>query len=275
MKIRRWLSCLCVAALVICMAGCSDSKDEESAPASDEGSVQNEEESSQKSDIDLSDVYAAYEVQVQNDKDSIDSYNWQRDVSSDLVKIKRQTALCDIDGDGVPELFLMEADNKYQASLHIYRYKDGAVSEMEYPMDSDEKALTDVQAAAGVNYVVFTRKSGEFCIYHTRGDESITYCLNTYRVKDGKVELLSRVDNVYGPSEENEDEISDVYHRNGKKISETVGKTLFRKSFKDIDQAILYSGYDDTSIWSCFDTESALSMSSDDMIQKLEKGVEN
>lgn len=275
MKMRRWLSCLCVAALVICMAGCSDSKDEESAPASDEGSVQNEEESSQKSDIDLSDVYAAYEVQVQNDKDSIDSYNWQRDVSSDLVKIKRQTALCDIDGDGVPELFLMEADNKYQASLHIYRYKDGVVSEMEYPMDSDEKALTDVQAAAGVNYVVFTRKSGEFCIYHTRGDESITYCLNTYRVKDGKVELLSRVDNVYGPSEENEDEISDVYHRNGKKISETVGKTLFRKSFKDIDQAILYSGYDDTSIWSCFDTESALSMSSDDMIQKLEKGAEN
>lgn len=275
MKIRRWLSCLCVAALVICMAGCSDSKDEESAPASDEGSVQNEEESSQKSNIDLSDVYAAYEVQVQNDKDNIDSYNWQRDVSSDLVKIKRQTALCDIDGDGVPELFLMEAFSKYEASLHIYRYKDGVVSEMEYPMDSDEKALTDVQAAAGVNYVVFTRKSGEFCIYHTKGDESITYCLNTYRVKDEKIELLSRVDNVYGPSADKEDEISDVYHRNGKKIGETMGKTLFRKAFKDIDQAILYSGYDDTSIWSCFDTESALSMSSDDMIQKLEKGAEN
>lgn len=275
MKIRRWLSCLCVAALVICMAGCSDSKDEESAPASDEGSVQNEEESSQKSNIDLSDVYAAYEVQVQNDKDNIDSYNWQRDVSSDLVKIKRQTALCDIDGDGVPELFLMEASSKYEASLHIYRYKDGVVSEMEYPMDSDEKALTDVQAAAGVNYVVFTRKSGEFCIYHTKGDESITYCLNTYRVKDEKIELLSRVDNVYGPSADKEDEISDEYHRNGKKIGETMGKTLFRKAFKDIDQAILYSGYDDTSIWSCFDTESALSMSSDDMIQKLEKGAEN
>lgn len=275
MKIRRWLSCLCVAALVICMAGCSDSKDEESAPASDEGSMQSEEESSKETNVDLSDVYAAYEVQVQNDKDSIDGYNWQRDVSSDLVKIKRQTALCDIDGDGVPELFLMEASNKYEASLHIYRYQDGAVSEMEYPMDSDEKALTDVQAAAGVNYVVFTRKSGEFCIYHTKGDESITYCLNTYRVKDGKFELLSRVDNVYGPSADHEDEISDVYHRNGKKISETVGKTLFRKAFKDIDQAILYSGYDDTSIWSCFDTESALSMSSDDMIQKLEKGAEN
>lgn len=275
MKIRKWVSCLCVAALVICMAGCSDSKDEDSAPASDEGSVQNEEESSQKTEVDLSDVYAAYAVQVQNDKESIDNYDWQRDVSSDLVKIQRQTALCDIDGDGVPELFLMEASDKYEASLHIYRYDNGEVSEMDYTVDSDEKALTDVQAAAGVNYVVFTRKTGEFCIYHTRGDESITYCLNTYRVKDGKIEFLSRVDNVYGPSKDNPDEISDVYHRNGKKISEKMGKTLFRKAFKDIDQAILFSGYDDTSIWSCFDTESALSMSSEKMIKKLEKGAEN
>ena len=239
MKMKRWIGCLCVAMLVLGMSACSKSADEDRS--ADDGQKTEQVETDQKKDVDLSRVYTLYDTLVQDKKYSVDNYNWQRAVSSDLVTIDRQTALCDINSDGVPELFLMEAVNNHQADLHIYTVKDGETVEMKSDANGSESLLSDVAAGAGVNYVVFTGKEGKFYIYRTSGDSSITY----------------------------------RYSRNGKKITVKLGKKLFHESFQNLDKAILFSGYDETSIWSCFDMDSALSVSSDDMIAQLEKGMDD
>ena len=101
MKMKRWIGCLCVAMLVLGMSACSN-----------DGQKTEQVETDQKKDVALSQVYTLYDTLVQDKKYSVDNYNWQRAVSSDLVTIDRQAALCDINSDGVPELFLMEAVNQ-------------------------------------------------------------------------------------------------------------------------------------------------------------------
>ena len=105
MKMKRWIGCLCVAMLVLGMSACSKSADEDKS--ADDGQKTEQVETDQKKDVDLSQVYTLYDTLVQDKKYSVDNYNWQRAVSSDLVTIDRQTALCDINSDGVPALFLM------------------------------------------------------------------------------------------------------------------------------------------------------------------------
>lgn len=273
MKMKRWIGCLCVAMLVLGMSACSKSADEDKS--ADDGQKTEQVETDQKKDVDLSQVYTLYDTLVQDKKYSVDNYNWQRAVSSDLVTIDRQTALCDINSDGVPELFLMEAVNNHQADLHIYTVKDGETVEMKSDANGSESLLSDVAAGAGVNYVVFTGKDGKFYIYRTSGDSSITYRICTYTVDGITLKQDGMLENEYGPSEDNTNEITDEYSRNGKKITVKLGKKLFHESFQNLDKAILFSGYDETSIWSCFDMDSALSVSSDDMIAQLEKGMDD
>lgn len=273
MKMKRWIGCLCVAMLVLGMSACSKSADEDK-PA-DDGQKTEQVETEQKTDVNLSEVYTLYDTLIQDKKYSVDNYNWQRAVSSDLVTIDRQAALCDINSDGVPELFLMEAVNNHQADLHIYTVKDGETVEMKSDANGSEALLSDVQAGAGVNYVVFTGKDGKFYIYRTSGDSSITYRVCAYTVDGTTLKQEGMLENEYGPSEDNTNEISDEYSRNGKKITVKLGKKLFHESFQNLDKAILFSGYDETSIWSCFDMDSALSVSSDDMIAQLEKGMDD
>ena len=146
---------------------------------------------------------------------------------------------------------------------------------MKSDANGSESLLSDVAAGAGVNYVVFTGKDGKFYIYRTSGDSSITYRICTYTVDGTTLKQDGMLENEYGPSEDNTNEITDEYSRNGKKITVKLGKKLFHESFQNLDKAILFSGYDETSIWSCFDTDSALSVSSDDMIAQLEKGMDD
>ena len=270
MKTRKWIGCLCIVAMVICMAGCSkeDSKETSSAESS---SV----EESQNKTTDLTETYAAYQNLLEEKKDAIQGYSWQRAVSSDVKYIQRPVALCDINGDGIPELFCMMAEEKYQAVLRIYTYENDQVKEMTYTLDDSDEPLWDVEAGAGVNYVVYADNDGNLYIYHTSGSDSITYCVNTYQAKGSTLKATGTLKNVYGPSEDNSDEISDVYYLNGKKIGNSQGKLRFQNVFKKMESVILYSGYDETSIWSRFDTEKAKCMSLTDLQKELEKGTDN
>ena len=270
MKIRHWIGCLCIVAMVFCLAGCAKEKKEDNTSSGSESTQEND-----SKDVDLTDAYQAYLSVIEENSEAIENYNWQREVSSDVKNIQRQVSLCDINGDGIPELFIMMAKSKYEATLHIYTYAEGAAKELSYTVDDSEAPLSDVEAGAGVNYVVYTGTDGNLYIYHTSGSESITYCLNTYDVDGTTLKQTTMLKNVYGPSEDDTDEISDVYYQDDKKMDSSKGKSSFKKAFKKMDDVIIYSGYDETSIWSRFDTDQAKCMSLDDLKKELQKGTDN
>ena len=102
-------------------------------------------------------------------------------------------ALCDIDGDGTPELFVMrpQDSNPDMANLYIYTYRDGKAVALEYSyptygdrsLDSGEP-MHDVNAAAGTTYTVFKLKSSDrLVIATTMGDEDWESYFCTYELK--------------------------------------------------------------------------------------------
>lgn len=277
MSTRRLIGILCVAALAFIMTGCVNGDGETTDISAENYSSGSENTSSSETDeseiAGIQEVSAAYLNILEENQDEIEAYDWQRDVSSDVVNMEKQTALKDITGDGLPELFFMKADSQIQAYLYIYTYRDGSAVEVPYDFaGTDENRMDDHEVAAGVSYVIYQGADDKFYIYYTTGDASITYRLLTYEYSDeeGKLELQQTLENEYGPSEDDTDVMSDVYRIDGETVSNSKGKTSFNDAFRQVGTVILYSGYDDNTIWNKFEPENACGMSAEKMVQTLE-----
>ena len=279
-KRTGFIGLICIAAVLFALSGCA-AKDGESSGSGDNGNQveENEEKTDEKSESkqELSDAYSAYLTVINDNKDAIGDYDWQRKVSSDDVTMNRQTALLDINGDGVPELFFMSSKETAQADLHIYMYEDGEAKELDYNFGSDSGKMSDVQAGAGTNYVIYKGADGDLYFYLTNGDETMHYYIYRFSVSGDKFTQKEKLENHYGPDDSDsggETRMKDVYKKDGERISSESGVKQFRNAFRKVDTVILFSGYDDNSIWDCFSADDAVSESAGDMIKQLEKGTD-
>lgn len=228
----------------------------------------------------LKQAYDAYYQILTKNEQGIRAYGWQRDPGQEWPGesggINRQTALADVNRDGIPEFFYLTRYSDYGAALHICKFNAGKAEDMNYggfEKRTDQTRFCDDMVAGGFSYVVYTGKTkGELYIYYSVTDESVLSVINKYKMnKDGSLELIETLYNSYGPDDYHRD-ILDIYRRNGKDISAEDGKKAFSSAFSNLDKAVIYSGNTndkDNSIWKNFKPDEALSISYDDMVKKL------
>ena len=274
MKLRSAIAILLSALLVLSIAGCSKKvpKKEEKKPPKPK-KVTEKEAKNRKA------AYSAYKTIIEQNATAIKAYSWQTVPGKDTYNargIDRPIALCDIDGDNVPELFFFTSQNQGIASLHIYTFNGKEAVELSYDGFNEgaySGKLADQQAAAGTSYVVYKGKeSNTLYIYDSNGDDYMQYNIHRYVMKNSKLELVESLSNRVG--QDDSGNTSDIYKRNGKTVPNAQGGKSFTSSFAQLDKAIIFSTYreeNNVSIWKKFSFDGALCISYDQAIAKLSK----
>ena len=272
MKLRSAIAILLSALLILSIAGCSKKvpKKEEKKPPKPK-KVTEKQEKNRKA------AYSAYKTIIEQNATAIKAYSWQTVPGKDTYNargIDRPIALCDIDGDNVPELFFFTSQNQGIASLHIYTFNGKEAVELSYDGFNEgaySGKLADQQAAAGTSYVVYKGKeSNTLYIYDSNGDDYMQYNIHRYVMKNSKLELVETLSNRVG--QDDSGNTSDIYKRNGKTVPNAQGGKSFTSSFAQLDKAIIFSANreeNNVSIWKKFSFDGALCISYDRAIAKL------
>ena len=272
MKLRSAIAILLSALLILSIAGCSKKvpKKEEKKPPKPK-KVTEKQEKNRKA------AYSAYKTIIEQNATAIKAYSWQTVPGKDTYNargIDRPIALCDIDGDNVPELFFFTSQNQGIASLHIYTFNGKEAVELSYDGFNEgaySGKLADQQAAAGTSYVVYKGKeSNTLYIYDSNGDDYMQYNIHRYVMKNCKLELVETLSNRVG--QDDSGNTSDIYKRNGKTVPNAQGGKSFTSSFAQLDKAIIFSANreeNNVSIWKKFSFDGALCISYDRAIAKL------
>ena len=272
MKLRSAIAILLSALLILFIAGCSKKvpKKEEKKPPKPK-KVTEQQEKNRKA------AYSAYKTVIEQNATAIKAYSWQTVPGKDTYNargIDRPIALCDIDGDNVPELFFFTSQNQGIASLHIYTFNGKEPVELSYDGFNEgaySGKLADQQAAAGTSYVVYKGKeSNTLYIYDSNGDDYMQYNIHRYVMKNSKLELVETLSNRVG--QDDSGNTSDIYKRNGKTVPNAQGGKSFTSSFAQLDKAIIFSANreeNNVSIWKKFSFDGALCISYDQAIAKL------
>ena len=192
MKLRSAIAILLSALLILSIAGCSKKvpKKEEKKPPKPK-KVTEQQEKNRKA------AYSAYKTVIEQNATAIKAYSWQTVPGKDTYNargIDRPIALCDIDGDNVPELFFFTSQNQGIASLHIYTFNGKEAVELSYDGFNEgaySGKLADQQAAAGTSYVVYKGKDANtLYIYDSNGDDYMQYNIHRYVMKNSSLSLL-------------------------------------------------------------------------------------
>ena len=272
-RLRSAIAILLSALLILSIAGCSKKspkKEEKKAP---KPKVTEKQEKNRKA------AYSAYKTVIEQNATAIKAYSWQTVPGKDTYNargIDRPIALCDIDGDNVPELFFFTANNKFDAQMHIYTFNGKEAVELSYDGFNEgaySGKFADQQAAAGTSYVVYKGKeSNTLYIYDSNGDDYMQYNIHRYVMKNSKLELVESLSNRVG--QDDSGNTSDIYKRNGKTVPNAQGGKSFTSSFAQLDKAIIFSANreeNNVSIWKKFSFDGALCISYDQAIAKLSK----
>ena len=274
MKLRSAIAILLSALLILSIAGCSKKvpKKEEKKPPKPK-KVTEKQEKNRKA------AYSAYKSVIEQNAPAIKAYSWQTVPGKDTYNargIDRPIALCDIDGDNVPELFFFTANNKFDAQMHIYTFNGKEAVELSYDGFNEgaySGKFADQQAAAGTSYVVYKGKDANtLYIYDSNGDDYMQYNIHRYVMKNSKLELVETLSNRVG--QDDSGNTSDIYKRNGKTVPNAQGGKSFTSSFAQLDKAIIFSANreeNNVSIWKKFSFDGALCISYDQAIAKLSK----
>ena len=273
-RLRSAIAILLSALLILSIAGCSKKspKKEEKKPPKPK-KVTEQQAKNRKA------AYSAYKTIIEQNATAIKAYSWQTVPGKDTYNargIDRPIALCDIDGDNVPELFFFTANNKFDAQMHIYTFNGKEAVELSYDgfnEDAYSGKLADQQAAAGTSYVVYKGKeSNTLYIYDSSGDDYMQYNIHRYVMKNSKLELVETLSNRVG--QDDSGNTSDIYKRNGKTVTNAQGGKSFTSSFAQLDKAIIFSANreeNNVSLWKKFSFDGALCISYDQAIVKLSK----
>lgn len=259
------------ALLILSIVGCSkkEPKKEEKKPSKQK--VAEKHEQNRKA------AYSAYKTVIEQNSMTIKAYSWQTVPGKNTYNargIDRPIALCDVNGDRIPELFFFTSQNQGIARLHIYTFNGKKAVELSYAGfndDVNEGRLSDVMAAAGTSYVVYKGKEANtLYMYDSSGDDYMQYNIHKYTMKNSKLELVETLSNRV--SQDDSGNTSDVYKRNGKTVPNAQGGKSFTSSFAQLDKAIIFSTYRDennVSLWKKFSFDGALCISYDQAITKL------
>lgn len=271
MKLRSAIAILLSALLILSIAGCSKKVPKKEEKKASKPKVTEQQEKNRKA------AYSAYKNVIEQNATAIKAYSWQTVPGKDTYNargIDRPIALCDIDGDNVPELFFFTANNEFDAQMHIYTFKDQGAVELSYDGFNEgpySGKLADQQAAAGTSYVVYKGKdSNTLYIYDSSGDDYMQYNIHRYVMKNSKLELVETLSNRVG--QDDSGNTSDIYKRNGKTVPNAQGGKSFTSSFAQLDKAIIFSANreeNNVSLWKKFSFDGALCISYDQAIAKL------
>mgnify|MGYP000896651587 FL=1 len=270
-RLKSAIAIVISALLILSIVGCSkkEPKKEEKKPSKQK--VAEKHEQNRKA------AYSAYKTVIEQNSTTIKAYSWQTVPGKNTYNargIDRPIALCDVDGDKIPELFFFTSQNQGIARLHIYTFNGKEAVELSYAGfndDVNEGRLSDVMAAAGTSYVVYKGKEANtLYMYDSSGDDYMQYNIHKYTMKNSKLELVETLSNRV--SQDDSGNTSDVYKRNGKTVPNAQGGKSFTSSFAQLDKAIIFSTYRDennVSLWKKFSFDGALCISYDQAITKL------
>ena len=270
-RLKSTIAIVISALLILSIVGCSkkEPKKEEKKPSKQK--VAEKHEQNRKA------AYSAYKTVIEQNSMTIKAYSWQTVPGKNTYNargIDRPIALCDVDGDKIPELFFFTSQNQGIARLHIYTFNGKEAVEFSYAGfndDVNEGRLSDVMAAAGTSYVVYKGKEANtLYMYDSSGDDYMQYNIRKYTMKNSKLELVETLSNRV--SQDDSGNTSDVYKRNGKTVPNAQGGKSFTSSFAQLDKAIIFSTYRDennVSLWKKFSFDGALCISYDQAITKL------
>ena len=270
-RLKSTIAIVISALLILSIVGCSkkEPKKEEKKPSKQK--VAEKHEQNRKA------AYSAYKTVIEQNSMTIKAYSWQTVPGKNTYNargIDRPIALCDVDGDKIPELFFFTSQNQGIARLHIYTFNGKEAVELSYAGfndDVNEGRLSDVMAAAGTSYVVYKGKEANtLYMYDSSGDDYMQYNIHKYTMKNSKLELVETLSNRV--SQDDSGNTSDVYKRNGKTVPNAQGGKSFTSSFAQLDKAIIFSTYRDennVSLWKKFSFDGALCISYDQAITKL------
>ena len=274
MKLRSAIAILLSALLILSIAGCS-----KKVPKKEEKKPPKPKKVTEKQAKNRKAAYSAYKTIIEQNATAIKAYSWQTVPGKDTYNargIDRPIALCDIDGDNVPELFFFTSQNQGIASLHIYTFNGKEAVELSYDGFNEgaySGKLADQQAAAGTSYVVYKGKDANtLYIYDSSGDDYMQYNIHRYVMKNSKLELVESLSNRVG--QDDSGNTSDIYKRNGKTVTNAQGGKSFTSSFAQLDKAIIFSANreeNNVSLWKKFSFDGALCISYDQAIAKLSK----
>ena len=272
-RLRSAIAILLSALLILSIAGCSKKvpkKEEKKVP---KPKVTEKQEKNRKA------AYSAYKTVIEQNATAIKAYSWQTVPGKDTYNargIDRPIALCDIDGDNVPELFFFTANNEFDAQMHIYTFNGQEAVELNYDGFNEgaySGKFADQQVAAGTSYVVYKGKDANtLYIYYSNGDDYMQYNVHKYVMKNSKLELVETISDLVGQGDSAN--TVDVYKRNGKTVSGAQGAKSFTNLSAQFDKAIIFSTYreeNNVSIWKKFSFDGALCISYDQAIAKLSK----
>ena len=271
-RLRSAIVILLSVLLILSIAGCSKKSTKKEEKTS-KPKVTEKQEKNRKA------AYSAYKNVIEQNATAIKAYSWQTVPGKETYNtrgIDRPISLCDIDGDKIPELFFFTSQNQGIARLHIYTFNGKEAVELSYAGFDDGvngSRLSDVMAAAGTSYVVYTGKeSNTLYIYDSNGDDYMQYNIHRYVMKNSKLELVEILSNRVG--QDDSGNTSDIYKRNGKTVPNSQGGKYFTSSFAQLDKAIIFSANreeNNVSLWKKFSFDGALCISYDQAIAKLSK----
>ncbi|MBQ6582547.1 MAG: hypothetical protein IJH77_01830 [Mogibacterium sp.] len=281
MNTKKWIALFCTALLLAALAAC---KEEVVKPVEEpeQDVIEQEEEPEEESEpeeepeqetgdgfnagVSAEEAMALYAAVLEENREAILAYDWQSEINTEYNDMDppRPVAFCDITGDGIPELFYMESPSPYMANLHICTVAEGKVRELFYPFDENETGLmSDVAAGGGNEYVLYTGKDGKFYLYYVSNNETSVYAIYCDELRNGQIQCVSKALNVMSPVfDENNafEEMENIYYVNDEEVDASEGTAAFDNAFGQLDQVILYSGYDNGAVWKKIDPESALAM---------------
>ena len=266
---KKFILITFISALMISLTSCADKKQQNTI---------------KKDENELKNAYSAYVDILKENEGSIKEYDWQQEINGSSLDyssdgethggIGRQIAICDINGDEIPELlFMKKGDNNYFAELFIYTYEDGEAKEINYsiPDESGGRKFQDVQVAAGTSFVIFKgEEKNSLYMFNSIGDVNWRYKIYKFNINGREMKLTSTMENHLI---QDNGTYKDEYNIDGKEISISEGAKAFKDTFAGLKKTLIYSGREgeqkDCSIWLKFKSEEALSMSYEDAIKKL------
>lgn len=208
----------------------------------------------------LSDAYEAYYDEILDNEDVLPSEDWQaRLVEGDFAnddnyqRVNKPLALCDVTGDGIPELFQFQSVDEYghDFELHIYTYDDKSkkLNELRYEWQGfysdDEERLKGSDSNGperSDSQFLFRDKDGDLCIYTFTGEDGGYGELGKVRkyVLEGdtlKIEKTTEFELKYASEEDYSFSI------NGKTLSQKEANKQMRDILSNMDSLIMYSGF--------------------------------
>lgn len=221
----------------------------------------------------VDDTYrTAYGEVIRKNLQQINDYKWQfgydySDGYPEPSKEPRPVALCDLNADGIDELFYMYATDEYSASVQIDTYLNGTVVELYGD-------AYDIMVAGGFYYCMFqVEGDDDLYILADGGDEMWDTYIRQFHLDDtGSFNMVHEWHWECGPNEDYTDSIN-IYTLDGNSIDEAEYKAKKTELGDSITKIILYNSELSRYELSSADESKFIGMNMYDTFQATPQGV--